>query len=73
MKKTIIILTAIICIVAMVSCEKPMTQQQRYADMASHITEFNYKGVDVCCIRIVIPTRVMAVSPTIPIARATRN
>lgn len=43
MKKTTIILTAIVCMVAMVSCD-PDTQQQRDADMATHITEFNYKG-----------------------------
>lgn len=43
MKKLTIILTAIVCMAAMVSCEPP-TQQQRDADMAAHITEFNYKG-----------------------------
>lgn len=43
MKKTTIILTAIVCIIAMVSCE-PMTQQQRDADAKGHITEFTYKG-----------------------------
>lgn len=43
MKKTTIILTAIVCMAAMVSCE-PMTQQQRDADVAAHITEFSYKG-----------------------------
>ena len=43
MKKTTIILTAIVCMAAMVSCEPP-TQQQRDADMAAHITEFNYNG-----------------------------
>lgn len=41
MKKLTIILIAIVCTV---SCEQPMTQQQRDADMAAHITEFNYKG-----------------------------
>lgn len=43
MKKIIIILTAIAAVHAMVSCE-PMTQQQIDADVATHITEFNYKG-----------------------------
>lgn len=43
MKKTTIILTAIVCTAATVSCE-PMTQQQIDADVATHITEFNYKG-----------------------------
>lgn len=43
MKKPTIILAAIVCMAAMVSCE-PKTQQQRDADMAARITEVNYKG-----------------------------
>lgn len=43
MKKTIIILTAIVCMAAMVSC-KPPTQQRRDANIAARLTEFNYKG-----------------------------
>lgn len=43
MKKATIIQTAIVCMAAMVSC-KPKTQQQKDAYMATHITEFNYKG-----------------------------
>lgn len=39
MKKTIIILTAIVCTAAMVSCEPDKPRQ-----IAAHITEINYKG-----------------------------
>lgn len=43
MKKIKITLLAL-CAVALTGCEEQKTQEQIDAGMASHITEFNYKG-----------------------------
>lgn len=73
MKKTTIILTAIVCMVAMVSCD-PDTQQQIDADMATHITEFNYKGHRYMLYRSSYSRyAIAAVSPTTPIACVARK
>ena len=44
MKHLTIILAAVLCAVCLSGCEEQKTQEQIDADMASHITEFNYKG-----------------------------
>ena len=38
------ILLLALCAIALTGCDGPKTQEQRDAEMASHITEFNYKG-----------------------------
>lgn len=43
MKKLTTLLLAL-CAVALTGCENPKTQEQIDDGMASHITEFNYKG-----------------------------
>lgn len=44
MKHLTPILAAVLCAVCMSGCDEQKTQEQIDADMASHITEFNYKG-----------------------------
>lgn len=44
MKHLTTILAAVLCAVCLSGCEEQKTQEQIDADMASHITEFNYKG-----------------------------
>ncbi len=44
MKHLTTIFAAVLCAVCLSGCEEQKTQEQIDADMASHITEFNYKG-----------------------------